>query len=163
MSNTIEITPLSEFKGNLHEFVAGLSYASDGGRVSPEQQRRWLGDHHLLGLLAEAIRLHPRPGWERPPTVGELPESVIRQAVEEVERLRCGEWRLHSDVTPGRHARSLSERLDAHFWPLQKAGAERQRAAREDQERRARISEEAAAAAAARGGDSYRRVWGLPA
>lgn len=158
MTNTIEIAPpLSEFDGDPRAFLNTLSYSSST-RITPEVQRRWQGDQRLLSLLDQALYRGPLVA------IRDLPEDVIRQCVEEVERVHCGEWRLEGDAhRPRNESTPILERLDAHFRPMQEQLVERRREQEADRERRLRTSEAVASDAAERQADAYRRTWGLPA
>ena len=107
MTNTIEIAPpLSELDGDPRAFLNTLSYSSST-RITPEVQRRWQGDQRLLGVLDQALYRGPLVA------IRDLPEDVIRQCVEEVERVHCGEWRLEGDAHAAERVDPILERLRA--------------------------------------------------
>lgn len=155
-TDTIEIAPLSQFEGSLSAFVGLLAYED-----APAARQRFEGDHWLLGLLQEARRRHTSP-WSGLPAVGDLPEAELLRCVEEVERVRLGEWQLAGD-----RSLSILERLDAHFHPQQERQAARRGEALDRQERLARDwarrETETAAAQEEAARAHAREVLGLPA
>ena len=150
MADTIEITPLSA-AANLREFVALLSYASSA-RITPDRQRRWQGDHHLLGLLDEEIRRRPLVT-----TVGDLSEEIVRECVDEVERVRYGEWKLDGD-----DGSAILGRLDQHFRPMQEQHVERRLEQELSVARHTQESAELEREVAHREYLAHRQLWGLP-
>ncbi len=148
--NYLEIVPLSQFVPvrSMREFVGRLGY--DGKR--PGVAERFRGDHQLLDGLDKALRhrrgrvgavvrngyvLADEPGYL--PCVGDLPESVVRDCVDEVARERFGQWQLK-----GNDDEPILDRLDAHFAPLQQTWATRRREQVELAERRAQARRDAA-------------------
>lgn len=147
-TSNYEIKPLRECVGE-----EGLlrSYPQMAAR-----EQRIEGDQYLLALLTGACRVR-KPHDQPAPTVGELPEDVVRGIVIEVETLYCGTWRLH-----GEDNEPLLDRLDAHFRPLADAWLA---ARRERDGALARYPKEAAALdreIAARETANDQAIWDLP-
>lgn len=77
------------------------------------REQRQACDQDLLARLASEC-------GARQVVVGQLPEKVLHQIVEDVETEHYGVWRLAGDDDDG----PIAERLDAHFAPLQAAWLE---------------------------------------
>lgn len=147
-TDTYTIVPFSEWDGGLLGFMGQLRYP-DG----PGQRQRFEGDHHLLGILNERLRVRH---WES--KVADIPEGVLRTVVEDVETRRFGSWELG-----GTDSQSILERLDEHFAPLQEAHIAYCGERDELLDRVGRESARLSQSLAATEDQAVRAIWGLPA